>query len=202
MSILANGVDWTKTDSKSLQQFVDDPKWAGQEFQKFLNQKRILRLKHLQLLNPNISISSEPFSKQEFLNSKLGIKIYMGDNFKNWIVSELLEEIPAFSVNLASYKLTKNMYDKEIRAEIGEDDVRTPNEALAIIFSNIAKQPNGEAGDFLNNGYANIQYVRLKNGEVVAVFAPWFSDDREWSLDACRLDGSGWREDNRVFARS
>ena len=94
------------------------------------------------------------------------------------------------------------MYDAEVRAEIGEQDVRTSDEALAIIFALISKQSNGEAGDFENTG-ANIQYVQLKNGEVIAVSANWRPVVREWFLNAYRLDGDGrWVEDSRVFVCS
>ncbi len=159
-------------------------------------------LKHLQLLNPKISISSVSFSRDKFLASKLGVKVYLWDNFKNWIVPELSETIPSFTGDLASYKLTKNMYDSEIRPEIGEDQVFTPDEVVAVIFAIISKQPTGETGNFENTGYANIFYVRLKSGEIVAVDARWDSGGREWDLDSRRLDDSNWGEDNRVFARS
>jgi hypothetical protein len=159
-------------------------------------------LKYLELLNPKFSISSVSFSRDKFLASKLGVKVYLWDNFKNWIVPELSETIPVFSGNLASYKLTKNVYDKEIRAEIGEDQIFTSDEVLAIISFNISKQPNGEAGDFENTGYANIFYVRLKSGEVVALYVGWDSGAREWGLDSDRLGDGYWREDGRVFARS
>jgi hypothetical protein len=200
MSILANNVDWTKTDSGLLQQFVDDPKWAGQEFQNFLNKKRIL--KHLQLLNPKLSISSASFSRDTFLNSKLGVKVYLWDDFKRLIVPELSETISALTINLTLYKLTKNMYDSDIRAEIGEEDVRTPDEALAIIFANVSKQPNGETGNFENNGHANIQYVRLKGRGVFVVSVCWDPIDHRWFLRSDWLDNGYWLGDRRVFAHS
>lgn len=160
-------------------------------------------LKYLELLNPQIPISSVSFSKEEFFDSKLGVKIYIGGNFDNWIKPELSEKIPAFNGNLASYKLTKNMYDSEIRSEIGEDQVFTPDEAMAIVFTIISKQPNGETGDFLNTGYANILYVRLQNGEVVSMGVSWYSGDREWRLNSNRLDEDGrWLGGGRVFSRS
>ena len=159
-------------------------------------------LKYLELLNPKFSISSVSFSRDKFLASKLGVKVYLWDNFKNWIVPKLSETIPVFSGNLASYKLTKNMYDKEVRAEIGEDQVFTPDEALAIVFTIISKQPNGEVGDFENTGYANIFYVRLKSGEVVTLLVLWRSGGCGWGLDSVRLGGGYWYEGGRVFARS
>jgi hypothetical protein len=167
----------------------------------FLNRTTYRILKHLQLLNPKLPISSFSFSRDKFLASNLGVNVYLWDGFKNWIVPELSEIVPRFTGDLASYKLTKNMYDKEIRAEIGEADVFTPDEALAIIFTIISEQPNGEVGDFENTGYANIFYIRLKSGEVVMVVVDWHSVDRVWYLGAGRL-GVSWAEGNRVFVCS
>jgi hypothetical protein len=198
MSIFSNNIDWTKTDSELLQQFVDDPKWAGRMFFDFVSQKR----KNLKLLKSDIQISTKVFSTLVLLNSKWGVEVYLGDKFKDWIVPELSEEIPDFSINLASYKLTKNMYDKEIRAEIGENNTYTPDEAMAIIFANIYKQPHGEDGDFENRGLSNIQYVRLKSGDVVVVVARWDTGACRWCLRSYLLDDDDWNEGNYVFVRS
>lgn len=183
--------EFLKTGSKGLK-----------ETAKLVVNKTKIILKYLELINPKISVSSASFSKQEFFNSKLGVKIYTGGNFDNWIKPELSETIPAWSGNLASYKLIKNMQDSEIRPEIGEDQVFSPDEAIAIIFGNILKQSNGEAGDFENTSFANILYIRLQSGEVVSVSVSWFSVDREWHLFSNRLDDDNWRGGNRVFARS
>jgi hypothetical protein len=168
----------------------------------FLNRTTSRILKHLELLNPKLSISSASFSRDKFLASKLGVKVYLWENFRNWIVPELSETISIFTGDLASYKLTKNLHDPAIRAEIGKDQVFTLDEILAIIFTIISKQPNGEVGDFENTGYANIFYVRLKSGEVVTVNVRWIFDGRGWFLGSSCLGGDSWGEGFRVFARS
>jgi hypothetical protein len=163
---------------------------------------KLRTLKHLELLKSNIQISTRSFSKQKFLNSRLGVKICMEKNFENWIISELSEEIPAFSANLTSYKPINHLYDREIRADIGEDDVRTPDEALAIIFGNILKQPNGEFGGFQNTGGNNIQYICLKSGDIISLPVRWHSGDHLWVLTACPLGVDEYYGSARVFARS
>jgi hypothetical protein len=166
------------------------------------NPFEILRtLKHLQLLFPNISITTKAFSSKEFLHSKLGVKVYLGDNFKNQIVPELSGTIHSFTANLTSYKLTKDMYDKEIQAEIGEDYF-TPSEALAIIFTLISKQSNGDVGYLENDGNANIFYILMKDKRVVPVRVHLGSSSPcVWFLEFERLDSRDWFTGLRVFAR-
>lgn len=160
-------------------------------------------LAYLRPIKERITVSTEGFSKKKFFGSKLGVKIFTGSNFDNWIIPELSETVPAFEGFVDSLELSKNMYNSEIRPKIGEDDVRTPDEAVAILGSMVMKQPEGEAGDLIENGCGNLLYVRLKSGEVVAVSAYWCSDDRMWRFGAVRLDGNGgWSKGRRVLSRS
>lgn len=161
--------------------------------------KRVL--KYLKLAEENVKISSPSFSKAKFFGSEYGVKIWMGDNFKSWILPEILETVPAFEGNFSSFDFTKSMYDSEIREEIGEGTI-TPDEWLAKTRVLILEQPKGEQGHLISNGYANIDYIRLKSGKVVAVAADWNSGSREWYLHAYDLDGDRWSDGGRVFSRS
>ncbi|MFA5870578.1 MAG: hypothetical protein WC842_01655 [Candidatus Paceibacterota bacterium] len=109
------------------------------------------------------------------------------------------EIIPEFKRTLKTLKLTKNMNDSEILAEIGESNVFTIDEVCAILKALTERQPNGEAGDLLNNGHANIIYVRLDEKTVVPAHVGWHSGGRRWGLGAGSLDGHLWGAGRRVL---
>ncbi len=65
-------------------------------------------------------------------------------------------------------KLTKKSLDAHIIAELGgETKAET---TLTEMFYTMEKQPNGEAGALLTNGYANIFYIRDVNGVIYTVY--------------------------------
>ncbi len=161
---------------------------------------KALVLKHLSLVQEYIRIISEPFSKSSFFSN--GPRLYFWDNFKNWVLSEIPDMIPTFQGTLSKYKLTKNMYDKEILEELGNPTPFTIGEFAGIMKDLISKQPNGKDGDLLTNGYANIFYVKLADGRVVAVNLRWHSVNREWNCSADDLDVGQWDEGYCVFSRS
>lgn len=159
-----------------------------------------LTLKYLALVQENIQIAGEAFSKPSFFLN--GPKLYLWDNFKNRVLSEIPDLIPAFTGSVIKTQLTKNMTDAEIQAELGNPTPFTVPEFAAIISNLIGKQPKGENGILLNNGYANIFYVKLANGSVVAVFVGWFGGDRGWYFTAVSLDSGLWFGGRCVFSRS
>ena len=159
-----------------------------------------LALKYLTLIQDGIMIAVEAFSKSSFFSN--GPKLYFWDNFKNWVLSEIPDVIPAFTGSVRKTQLTKNMYDSEIQAELGNPTAFSVSEFAAIIKGLIAKQPKGEGGDLLNNGYANIFYVQLANRTVFAVGVRCCGGDREWRFSAFSLAGDRWLDGLCVFSRS
>jgi hypothetical protein len=93
------------------------------------------------------------------------------------------------------------MNDSQILAEIGEANVFSIDEACAIFKALTERQPNGEAGDLLTNGYANIIYVRLDEKTVVPALVAWGSGGRGWGLSAGSFGGSLWNADRSVLVR-
>lgn len=89
---------------------------------------------------------------------------------------------------MTSVVLARNMSDQEIIDELldGVDEVRAHAVTLDQIAAKIDLQPNGEAGDLMNNGYANIFYVLVKE-VLFAVHVHWRSDNREWDVDGWHL---------------
>lgn len=152
------------------------------------------------IISNHISMSVESFSTSSFF-SKGPVKLFFGGYFKSWILPAIPETIPAFSISLSSFSFTKNMYDKEILTELGNPEPFTISEFAALIKNLISRQPVGEAGDLLNNGYLNIFYMKLDDERVVAVSVRWDPFDR-WCCGADDLDFDDWSGGSKVFVRS
>ncbi len=156
-------------------------------------------LKSLNLIAENIQIATSSFTKDSFFRNG-PVKLWFGDNFKNWVLPGIQSTISSFNLSLKQTKLTKAMLDSEILSELGDPKPFTPSEFAAIIRELISKQPQGEDGPLLTNGYANIFYVKLEDERVVAVCADWHFYYRLWSLNANDLDGRRWHGGHCVFS--
>ena len=159
-----------------------------------------LKLKLLKLVQSGIKAASTAFKKSFFTEGP--VKFYIWNNFSNWILKNAPEEIPEYACNLSKYQLTERMYDSQILDELGQPKPFTVLEFLAVLKRLVEKQPNGEEGILLNNGYANIFYVILPDGCVVAVSVRWGSGSREWLCNASDLDDDRWYGGRCVFSRS
>jgi len=153
--------------------------------------KNELKLKFLSVLKESISISTSVFNKSLFASNTVP-KYYIWDNFKKWILDKASDLIPEFKGTLKSLKLSKNMNDSEILTEIGESNIFSIDEACAILKALTERQPNGETGDLIVTGYANIIYVRLDEKTVVPAVASWSSGYRKWHLDAHSFGDDSW----------
>lgn len=169
-------------------------------------------LKHLKLIANNIAVSVPAFTKDSFFKNGPA-KLWLADNFRTWVLQTISGTIPSFTGNLAKFELTKSMCDSEIQKELGNPEPFTPSEFASIVKSLIEKQPQGESGTLLKNGYVNVFYVKLparnashseaggNDSRVVAVNVGWGSDSREWNLDVYVLDDGIWGVGDRVFSR-
>ncbi len=167
---------------------------------KIVDKTNDLKLKLLTVLKNVITVTTSSFSKSLFTSGP--VKYYIWDNFQNWILSKASEVIPAYTGTIKSLKLTKNMNDSEILSEIGESNIFSIDEVCAIFKALTERQPHGESGDLLNNGYANIIYVRLADKSVVPARVYWNSDNRSWNLVACQFDDvDAWNEGRCVVVR-
>ena len=117
-------------------------------------------------------------------------KLWFSDNFTNWILPEEPKKIPIFRVYQKNI-LPKPMNDEEILKEWNIEPYSI-SEFFGLIYFLLKKQPKGERGDLLTNGYANIFYVKLNDERVVAVHVLWLADRREWGCRTCGLGGSSW----------
>lgn len=151
----------------------------------------------LKLVNAGIELGAvESHDPQAFYQTRKGL--YVWPEFKSRVLSSAKPVSNLSALSLNSYELTENMYDKDIKAELPAGHVfEDPSELCARIEQMISKQPNGEEGDLLNNGYANLFDLP---GYVVDVH--WDGDYREWYVYAWELDDDRWHAGCRVFSRN
>ncbi len=158
-------------------------------------------LKYLKPITNSIPIATQPFQRDSFFKNG-PVKLYLWDSFKDLILKAIPDLVPAFQGNLRSTQLSKNMYDSEILTELGHPKPFSLLEFTAILSHLLMKQPEGEEGKLLVNGYATIFYVELEDGRVVAVYAGWRAGARAWSLRAFAFGAGFWYGGDRVFSRS
>lgn len=122
------------------------------------------------------------------------------DNFTNWFLSgDGKTEDPISEQTLRYHKLRKASVDGQIITELGGEE--KSETTLKEMFSLMEKQKNGEDGVLLNNGYANIFYIRDQNGVLRAVHVHW--DGGGWYVDAYSVeDPYGWGDGYQVFSRN
>jgi hypothetical protein len=128
------------------------------------------------------------------------VKFWFGDNFKNWILSNIPDGFPEAPLSVKII-LPKSMTDMEIMSEYKIRPYASVQELLSVLYDKFVEQPSGEDGELLNNGNANIFYVRF-GVLVVAVSVAWSSSTRRWAVDASGLDGGLWEVGRCAFTRS
>ena len=149
-----------------------------------------------------IPATTEPFvAKDRFLLKKDGgICSNFSNNFTTWFLSGKgkIEE-PISETTLHYDKLRQSSLDIQIIAELGG---KTKAETtLTEMFSLMEKQRSGESGPLLNNGRANIFYVKDQNSLLCTVYVYWNGDG--WFVSALSVERSnGWGDGGRqVFSR-
>ena len=140
------------------------------------------------------------FDPNEFFSDdNKNVKMYVVSDFKDKITggSRKVSEQP--SASLSSYTLNKEMLDSEIRPELPKNHVFALDD-LWMIADLLKKQPNGESGELLNDGKANLFYVQI-GASVLVVNVSWDGSGwnvYDWGLDEhCR-----WFGGRRVFSRN
>ncbi|GMU73854.1 MAG: hypothetical protein AMXMBFR44_0530 [Candidatus Campbellbacteria bacterium] len=139
----------------------------------------------------------------DFFKTRKGI--WVSDEFRQRILAPALEMEETAPASVGKpYDLPCDMTDAEVRGKFYGNHVFEDTRAFCrYLESAITAQWGGESGDLLNNGYANLFYVRGVNekgeGEVFTVLVNWGADDGEWYVSAYRLDGNRWYRGCRAF---
>ncbi len=150
----------------------------------------------------DIPVTTERFvAKDRFVldtSASAKVKIsYLGDNFKAKFLEKIEE--PFSGSTLCASRLRESSLDAPIIAELGGEE--KSETTLAEIFSLMEKQPSGEQGKLLTNGYANIFYVRDAKGVLCAVYVRWSEDG--WSVFAFSISFPfRWFGGRQIFSRN
>jgi len=161
---------------------------GGEEMVDALIQGRAkLEVKLVQILNwigtTTISATTEKFvAKDKFRKDSKEVKFYgIWNNFTEWFLSGngKIEE-PIDEKELRYGKLIKSSVDGPIVEELGGE--AKAETTLTELHDLLKKQANGEEGDLLTNGSANIFYVKDTSGVRRAVHVNWYGAG--WNVDA------------------
>lgn len=161
----------------------------------------VVRVKLLDILGTvkTLATTEKFVAKQKFVKDSKEIKFYgIWDNFTAWFLpgdGKIEEHV---GEQMLSYgNLTKGSVDGPIIEELGGE--AKAETTLSAIYGLLLKQPKGEEGALLTNGYANIFYVRDTSGVLRAVHVGW--DDDGWGVGAYSVENAGeWFAGYRVFS--
>lgn len=158
--------------------------------------------RELKVLRPVVATRESPQTPfnadTTFFSKNAGVKIYdRGSSFTLWFKGKVEENVP--TGNLVPFTLTKSAYDNEIITDLGgEEKAET---TLGEIWQLLLKQPTGQSGLLLTNGYANIFYVRDREGKLRAVDVRWVAGSG-WFVNALTLGSVRWYDVGQVFSRN
>lgn len=126
---------------------------------------------------------------RKFYQTRAGLYVWSG--FVNWVVAAAApSEAGRTFKKTSAWKLTKNATGKTLMTARPKD-VWTATDFCAWLSVKLAAQPNGEAGELLNTGWANLFLVEGVNSEARVVGVRWNSVRREWHVGAWALGGEG-----------
>jgi hypothetical protein len=148
-----------------------------------------------------IPATAEKFiAKKKFVvntDDNAEVKIWdLGSNFKSWLLPKIEE--PIAEATMRYHRLRKSSRDLPIITELGgEQKVVT---TLSGMYSLLKKQGQGQFGELLTNGYANIFYIYDKDDVPRTVNANW-NQGNGWNVNANPIDDpNDWNDDNQVFS--
>lgn len=96
---------------------------------------------------------------------------------------------------ISRFRLAADATGEQLRSE-RPDSVWTATDFCAWLAAKLQKQPNGEEGELLTTGWANLFLVEGISSEVVLVSVNWDSGYRKWDVNAWRLDDT-WNAGHR-----
>lgn len=119
---------------------------------------------------------------------------FLGDEFKELFLNEVVEKQGYAILNICTLK--KVSLDSDILVTLGQRAETT----LATLWGLLSIQPDGELGMLLNNGCANVSYMRGKNNALRAVRSHWYGGG--WCIFARKIDGlSSWRAGRQIITQ-
>jgi len=176
-----------------MQGWIDNPK----ALQKFLSglvpaETRLTAL-------TTLAVVSNTINPHDFFKTRKGL--WTSSKFNDYILSGAVKKkVSAAVITIGYADLAQAANDAEIGAELPEGYVFEDVDMFLVYLATLIEgQWGGKEGVLLNNGYANIFYVKV-NGSVFAALVYWFAGSREWFCNASRLDGLRWDAGHRAFS--
>ena len=135
----------------------------------------------------------ERHNPDAFYQTRSGLCV-LGD-FLSRIVARAKSSEVGMTFKVEGFDLQQDLTGTEIDAALPKGHLFDETQVCAVIGGLIAKQPNGERGALINNGYANFFYT----GSYV-VHMDWSAGHRRWRVDTRERGGCGWFAGTRVFS--
>lgn len=132
-------------------------------------------------------------SPKEYFVTRNGL--YVWGDFISRVVSKIGSEQISSSFKLRGFDLKESSTDAQIEKSLPKNHLFSESDICAIIIGMIEKQRTGGKGMLLNNGYANLFYLK---GCVVSV--GWDSGRRYWRVGAWLRGDDRWADGGRVFS--
>jgi len=146
-----------------------------------------------------VTVAINTINPHDFFKTREGL--WMSSNFNDLILSGASKKkVSADETTVGYADLAQAANDAEIGGELPEGHVFEDVDTFLVHLATLIEgQWGGKEGTLLNNGCANIFYVKV-NGEVFAVYVFWFAVGREWVCRARRLDDVRWSAGCRAFS--
>lgn len=194
-----------EADEQVMQGWIKNPKALQEVLYEALCPPKPIELLLELVSTVVVSATTSKFvAKEKFVRDtgrKAKVKIsYLGNNFTSWFLNgDGKTEDSISEQTLRYHKLRQSSVDGPIIAELG--GAEKSETTLSEMFSLAEKQGKGEDGVLLNNGYANIFYIKDSGGVLRAVGVDWDGDG--WSVGACSVeDPFRWPDGFQVFSRN
>jgi len=144
----------------------------------------ILNKKIKFLASVSVAELTKKFDPKNHFTENKKVEYWLGDNFQKHVLkpTKTISSLPA--MEFSKHQFTETIYDKEIMENFSiskSSGLMTREEILWTIAELTKKQPKGEAGILINNGYATIiGYMLCDDGVVRVVNVHWNAGTAKW----------------------
>jgi hypothetical protein len=147
----------------------------------------------------SFTVATTTINPYDFFKTREGL--WMSDDFNDLILSGTANiNVSADETAVGYADLAQAANDAEIGGELPDGHVFEDVDKFRVHLAKLIEGKwGGKEGALLNNGCANIFYVKV-NGEVFAVRVYRHASLWGWNCDARRLDDNRWFAGSRAFS--
>lgn len=129
----------------------------------------------------------------EYFKDREGL--WVGSQFQAEVSGKAEATLEGAEFKIDSWDLVRYANDETIEGSLHKKHLFSESAVCAIIAELIEKQPKGEEGHLLNNGYANLFYTKS-----FVVYVGWGRGAGKWIVGAWSRDDDVWDAGGRVFS--